>query len=222
MKHGLKCVRRPTEDLRRPRFAPPLSQSGFSLIELLVVAALLLLLCTLYWGSSSSGNQQRQTQMDCQVHLQKIHVAMAIFATDHAGQFPAVPGARTSAEALDALVPRYTVDTAAFICPGSKDSPLPAGESIRQHRISYDYYMGRRATEPQQILMSDRQVNAQSKRAGESVFSASGKPPGNNHGKRGGNLLFCDGHAESSPPQLPFSLILTQGVVLLDPSPQPQ
>jgi prepilin-type N-terminal cleavage/methylation domain-containing protein/prepilin-type processing-associated H-X9-DG protein len=222
MKHGLKCVRHPTEDIRRPRLALPLSQSGFSMIELLVVAAILLLLFTLYWGSSTSSNQQRQIQMDCQVHLQKIHVAMAIYANDHAGHFPEAPGARTSAEALDALVPRYTVDTAEFICPSSKDPPLPAGEPIRQHRISYDYYMGRRATEPQQVLMSDRQVNAQSRRAGEYAFSATGKPPGNNHGKRGGNFLFCDGHAESSPPQVPFSLMLTQGVVLLEPSPQPQ
>jgi prepilin-type processing-associated H-X9-DG protein/prepilin-type N-terminal cleavage/methylation domain-containing protein len=222
MKHGLKCLRRPTVDIRRPQLAPPLSPSGFSMIELLVVAAVLLLLFTLYWGSSASSNQQRQAQMDCQVHLQKLHVALAIYANDHVGQFPEAPGARTSAEALDALVPRYTVDTAAFLCPGSKEAPLPAGESIRQQRISYDYYMGRRATEPQLVLMSDRQVNAQSKRPGESVFSTDGKPPGNNHGKRGGNFLFCDGHAESSPPQAPFSLLLTQGVVLLEPSPHPQ
>jgi prepilin-type processing-associated H-X9-DG protein/prepilin-type N-terminal cleavage/methylation domain-containing protein len=222
MKHGLTSVRRPTEDFRRPQLAPSRTPSGFSLIELLVVAALLLLLFTLYWGSSASGNQQRRALADCQVHLQKIHVAMAIYANDHAGRFPVAPGARTSAAALDALVPRYTVDTAAFICPGSKDSLPPAGQSIRQRRISYAYYMGRRVMESQQVLMSDQQVDDGSRKVGEYAFSASGKPPGNNHGKRGGNFLFCDGHAESSPAQVPFSVLLTPGVVLLNPTPHSQ
>jgi prepilin-type processing-associated H-X9-DG protein/prepilin-type N-terminal cleavage/methylation domain-containing protein len=222
MKRGLNNVRCPTEDFRRLKFAATSSVAGFSLIELLAVAAILLLLFTLYWGSSASDNHQRQARKDCQVHLQKIYMAMEIYANDHAGNFPEAPGARTSEEALDALVPRYTVDTAAFICPGSKDPALPAGESFRVHRISYAYYMGRRAAEPQQVLMSDQQVDTQSRSAGEYAFSSTGKPPGNNHGKLGGNFLFCDGHAESSPPRVPFSIVLTQGVVLLNPNPHPQ
>ena len=218
MKRGLKNVRCPTEDFRRIQYGATSCVAGFSLIELLAVTAILLLLFTLYWGSSASDNQQRKAQRDCQDHLQKIYMAMEIYANDHAGKFPEAPGARTSAEALDPLLPRYTVDTAAFICPGSKDPPLPAGQSFRQHRISYAYYMGRRATESQQALLSDQQVNAQSKNAGEYAFSSSGKPPGNNHGKLGGNFLFCDGRAESSPARVPFSLVLTQGVVLLNPN----
>jgi prepilin-type processing-associated H-X9-DG protein len=203
MKRGLKNVRCPTEDFRRLQFAAMPSVAAFSLIELLAVAAILLLLFTLYWGSSAS----------------EIHMAMEIYANDHAGKFPEAPGARTSEEALDALVPRYTVDTAVFTCPGSKDPPLPAGQSFRQHRISYAYYMGRRAAEPQLVLMSDQQVDTQSRSAGEYAFSSTGKPPGNNHGKLGGNFLFCDGRAESSPARVPFSLVLTQGVVLLNPNP---
>ena len=222
MKRGLKNMRCPTEDFRRLQSAATPSVAGFSLIELLAVAAILLLLFTLYWGSSASDNQQRQAQKDCQVHLQKIHMAMEIYANDHAGKFPATPGARTSEEALEALVPRYTVDTAVFICPGSKDPPLPAGQSFRQHRISYAYYMGRGAAEPQQVLMSDQQVDTQSRSAGVYAFSSSGKPPGNNHGKLGGNFLFCDGRAESSPARVPFSIGLTQGVVLLNPNPHPR
>jgi prepilin-type N-terminal cleavage/methylation domain-containing protein/prepilin-type processing-associated H-X9-DG protein len=218
MKRGLKYVRRPTEDFPRLRFAGARSPAGFSLIELLAVAAILLLLFTLYWGSSSSDTRQREVQKDCQNHLQKIHMAMDIYANDHGGKFPELAGARTAEEALDALVPRYTVDTAVFICPGTKDAPLPSGESFRQHKISYAYYMGRRAAESQQVLMSDRQVDTLSKAAGEFAFSRTGKPPGNNHGKLGGNFLFCDGHAESTPPRAPFSLMLTQGVVLLNPN----
>ena len=193
-------------------------QAGFSLIELLVVFALILIFTTMYWGSRSP-SRQRQQRAVCRKNLEKISVALEIFATDHSGTFPKTAGARTSEEALDELVPHYTIDTAAFICPGSKDSSLPAGESFRQRRISYAYCMGRLSTNTQAVLMSDRQVDTRAKETNQRVFSSTGKPPGNNHGKEGGNFLFVDGHVESTPALLPFSLGLTQGVVLLNPKP---
>ena len=220
MKRGVKHVRCPTEDFCRLRFAGVHSSAGFSLIELLSVSAILLILFVLYWGPRTSADRQRQARLDCQTHLLKIHMAMAIYANDHAGRFPELAGMRTSEEALDALVPRYTVDTAVFICPGSKDPPLPAGESFRQHKISYAYYMGRSKREPQSELMSDEQVNTQSRRNGEYTFSTTGKPPGNNHGKLGGNFLLCDGSVQGFPARVPFSIVLTQGVVLLNPHPK--
>jgi prepilin-type processing-associated H-X9-DG protein len=220
MKCGLKNLRCLTEGFRRLQFAPAPCLAGFSSIELLAVVAILLLLFVLLWGPRVSDNKQRQAQKDCQNQLQKIYMAMEIYANDHAGRFPETPGARSSEEALDVLVPRYTVDTAAFICPGSKDPPLPASESFRQHKISYAYYMGRRAAEAQEVLMSDEQVDTGSRRTGDYAFSSTGKPPGNNHGKLGGNFLFCDGHAEPAPAKLPFSIVLTQGVVLLNPHPK--
>ncbi len=64
--------------------------------------------------------------------------------------------------------------------------------------------MGRSTSTPQQVLMSDRQVDTQSKAAGQAVFSSTGKPPGSNHDKYGGNLLFCDGHVELIPAQHPI------------------
>jgi prepilin-type processing-associated H-X9-DG protein len=222
MKRGLKYVRCPTEDFRRLQFAASPSVTGFSAIEMLSVIAILLVLFVLLWGSRTSDNQQRRAQKDCQVHLQKIYMALEIYANDHAGKFPETPGARSSEEALDGLVPRYTVDTAVFICPGSKDPPLPLGQSFRQHKISYAYYMGRRAAESQEVLMSDQQVDTQSRKAGEYAFSSTGKPPGSNHEKLGGNFLFCDGRTEPAPARVPFSIVLTQGVVLLNPNPHPQ
>jgi prepilin-type N-terminal cleavage/methylation domain-containing protein/prepilin-type processing-associated H-X9-DG protein len=222
MKRGLNTVRRSGEGCRRLPSLEACSPAGFALIELLAVAAILLLLFVLYWGSSTSDNQQREARKDCQTNLQKIYMAMDIYANEHAGKFPELAGARTAEEALDALVPRYTVDTAVFICPGTKDPPLPAGQSFREHKISYSYYMGRRAADSQQVLMSDQQVNSLSKAAGEFAFSRTGKPPGNNHGKLGGNFLFCDGRAEPASARSPFSLVLTQGVVLLNPNPNPK
>lgn len=193
-------------------------RAAFSLIELLVVAALLLILTTMYWGSAS-GKRKRSLQADCQQNLQKLFIAMQIYSNDQKGKFPVFAGARTSEDALDLLVPHYTVDTSVFICPASNDSSLPSGESLRRNKISYAYYMGRQATDTSDVLVTDRQVNDQPKNAGQPLFSGTGKPPGNNHQKDGGNLLFADGHVDASPPLAPISLVLTQGVVLLNPKP---
>jgi prepilin-type processing-associated H-X9-DG protein len=62
-------------------------------------------------------------------------------------------------------------------------------------------------------------VDTVAKAAGQNVFSTSGKPPGNNHEKNGGNVLFCDGHVEFTPPRAAFALPLGEGVVLLNPKP---
>lgn len=192
------------------------SGAGFSLIKVLAVAAVIMLVFVLYWGPTTGNSRQRQAQTDCQNQLQRIFMSLTIYANEHAGLFPVVTNASTPAEALDPLVPRYTADTSLFICPGIKNPPAQGDTPFRQQRISYAYYMGRRASD-QGVLMSDEQVSPKSKNPGEAAFSSTGKPPGNNHGKLGGNFLFCDGRAEPSPPRVPFSLGLTQGLMLLNP-----
>lgn len=190
--------------------------SGFSLVELVIVLALLIILTTMMWGFASESHQHK-AQQACRQNLEKIYVALQIYANDFPGRLPETTNARTSEQPLSLLVPRYTTDTSIFICPGSKDSPLPSGVSFAKRRISYAYYMGQRLGDGQQPLMSDEQVNTLPKQAGELTFSATGKPPGNNHYKYGGNFLFCDGHVELSPPRLSFSFVMSNGVVLLNP-----
>lgn len=209
-------------NLRRNGCCPPFAVQGrferfrgFSLIELLVVVVIILILTTLYWSPNNSG-RQKELKKGCQKNLQKIYVALEIYANDWGGKFPNVPGVRTSEGALDLLVPRYTSDTASFICPGSSDSEPAAGMSLSGRKISYAYYMGREVTNSQ-VLMSDKQVDTLAKAAGQLVFSNSGEPPGNNHRKYGGNFLFCDGHVESSPAQAAFPLPLGTNEVLLNP-----
>jgi len=193
-------------------------RAGFSLIELLVVMALMLIMATMMYGFGSP-SRQRAEKKACQQNLSKIYVAMQIYATDYAGKLPVNTNAETSEEALYVLVPRYTADTSIFICPGGRDSALPEGASIRKRKISYAYYMGAHFNDAQQVLMSDRQVNTLPKNAGDEAFSTTGKPPGNNHHKYGGNFLFGDGHMEMTPARVPFSLATNPGVVLLNPRP---
>ncbi len=192
--------------------------AGFSLVELLVTIAIIILLTTLYWGSGS-GNRHRKQQQACLQNLQKLFIAMEIYGNENSGKFPFKTGARTAEEPLDLLVPRYSADTSLFICPASKDDLLPSGEPLTKHKISYAFCMGRRSSDAQQVLLSDRLVDTRSKAAGETAFSSTGRPPGNNHEKYGGNFLFCDGSTQPSPASVAFPIALPDGVVLLNPKP---
>ena len=118
--NGFREVRR----LARP------PQPGFSLVELLITMTLMLIMATMMWGFGSA-SRQRAGKKACQQNLSKIYLAMQIYSNDCAGKFPENTNAQTSETALDVLVPRYTVDTSIFICPGGRDSALPEGESFR-------------------------------------------------------------------------------------------
>lgn len=183
---------------------------------MLISAVLMIVIFTMLWGFGSESNQAKQKRI-CRQNLQKLYLSMEIYANDNHGDFPFFPAAQNSEQALNVLVPKYTADTSIFICPGGKDSGIPAGEPILKRKISYAYYMGRRISDAGEALISDRQINTESKATNDNVFSSTGKAPGNNHHKYGGNFLFCDGHLESSPPRAAFPLVLTQGVVLLNP-----
>ena len=64
----------------------PAAVAGFSLLELLLVAGIILIIASLYWRGASR-SQQSQQRKDCQKNLQKIFIAMEIFAADHGGKF---------------------------------------------------------------------------------------------------------------------------------------
>ena len=178
--------------------------------------ALMLILFVMLYGFSSRSHQQQQ-KLVCQKNLATIHVALEIFANEHDGAFPVQTNAATSEAALAQLVPKYTAATEPFICPGSKDKAIPEGEPFEKRRISYAYYMGQHAESRAELLMSDQQIDTLPKIKGQPVFSTDGKRPGNNHHRYGGNLLYADGRTEMIPARAPFSLVATQGVVLLNP-----
>jgi len=202
----------------RVRLAPTGSAAGaFSLVELLITLALIIIMFVMMYGFGSRSHQRTQ-KAACLKNLQTIHVALEIFAKEHEEKFPAKDDAATTEDALAALVPKYTSTTQPFICPGSKDSKIPEGESFeKRRRISYAYYMGLTANQSAEVLMTDQQIDTRPKIQGQPVFSQNGKRPGNNHHQYGGNLLYCDGRAESISALAPFSLVPTQGVVLLNP-----
>ena len=189
---------------------------AFTLIEMLISMVLMLIMFTMLYGYGSR-NYQHEMRKKCEGNLQKVYLALQIFANDHGGKYPEAAAAQTSEEPLDQLVPHYSVDTSIFICPGSKARALPAGESFLKLKISYSYYMGQDSTNTTEPLMSDAQVNTASKNSGDNLFSIAGKPPGNNHYRYGGNVIFVDGHSEFSPTNAAFPLVIKSGIVLLNP-----
>src|SRR5258708_1826171 len=103
--------------------------AAFSLIELLGVAAVLLILTTMYWNH---GPSKRDLDLAaCRQNLEKIYLAMQIYAHDNADKYPVTTNAPTAEDALAPLVPHYTSDTSIFICPAKGGSALPTGESFR-------------------------------------------------------------------------------------------
>ncbi|HKQ39736.1 MAG TPA: hypothetical protein VJ063_16785 [Verrucomicrobiae bacterium] len=192
--------------------------AAFSLLEMLITLVLIIIIFVMLYGHGAAG-QALTRKKKCQKNLQDLHVALQIFANDRDGLLPVVNGAKTSEPVLAQLVPKYISITAPFICPASKDSKLPEGEPIAERKISYAYYMGRRATDADEVLISDAQVDTLAKSKGDMVFSSTGKQPGNNHHKYGGNFLFVDGRLEMSTAKAPFPLPLTNGVILLNPKP---
>jgi prepilin-type N-terminal cleavage/methylation domain-containing protein len=200
------------------RTAPRGGAGGFSLIELLIVLALLLIMVVMMRSSGSRSRQERD-KAACEKNLHQDYLALEIFANDHDGLFPVVADAKTSEAPLSLLVPKYTVATESFICPGGNDPGLPEGESFARRKISYAYYMGLRAADAGEPLMSDRQINKAPRNKGDVLFSTTGQPPGNNHHKYGGNVLFVGGDVKMSRPKAEFALQPAQNAVLLNPKP---
>jgi prepilin-type N-terminal cleavage/methylation domain-containing protein len=194
------------------------SRRGFSLIELLIVMVIILILASMLYSSGSRSRQDKD-KAACERNLQKIYLALDIHSKENNGAMPFVAGAQTSEAPLSQLVPRFTVASEAFICPGSGDTPLANGEPFANRRISYAYFMGRRSTDPGGLLMSDRQINTQPKAVGELVFSEDGKAPGNNHHKYGGVYLLLDGRTEAGGRAAEFAVIWPTNVTLLNPKP---
>jgi prepilin-type processing-associated H-X9-DG protein len=184
---------------------------------LLVLAAVLLVVYVLYL-SPGAPRVERGRRSACQRNLQFIYLALQTYAADARGAYPALPGTTNSAAPLSLLVPRWTTNTAAFVCPESGAAPLPRALPFADRRISYAYVMGLTRDAPaSQWLVSDEQLGARPKLPGELAFSPDGRRPANNHQAQGGNVLFADGRVEMSPPRAAFALPVPQTAVLLNP-----
>ena len=189
------------------------------MIELLISTALVATAYVVVLGPGSAlGQKSRKAK--CVQQLEQMHQALSLYAAEHDGAFPSVPGATTAEAPLSLLVPLYTSDTSVFICPGTGRGALPAGQPFADRKISYAYSSGlRREAAPGAILVADALTDTLGKREGEALFSTQGSGPGSNHRRYGGNVLFVDGHVETFPATAPRELRPPAGAALLNPKP---
>src|SRR5436190_8465436 len=192
---------------------------GFSLIELLLVVLIIMVLTILTTGRISGTNRDK-IKAQCQGNLQKIFLSSTIYANDNKGNYPYLKTAERSEQPLSLLIPRCTTLTEMFICPGSGDRALPEGESFARRRISYAYYMGRTNNEgPDEVILTDRQVDTSAKRTGQQIFSNNGKKPAANHSKYGGCYITLSGESGGTRPIADRDFLFGTNVTLLNPLP---
>ncbi len=194
-----------------------LQPKGFSLIELMLVVLIVCILTILSVRRMNTGNHDK-IKAACQKNLQTMFLSLTIYANDNKGQFPLLTNATSAEQPLSLLVPRCTTLTEMFICPASGDRALPEGESFAKRRISYAYYMGRTTNDgPDEVMLTDRQIDTSAKRMGQQIFSGTGKKPGANHGKFGGNYVMCSGETASTPSVANRDFPIATNLTLLNP-----
>lgn len=185
-------------------------KSGFSLIELLFAMLIAVSLYAVAVGPTKAYVEKQKFQ-HCAENLRRLHLTLSLYANEHDGAYPENAPARSADEALALLVPKYSADTALFICPAT-------GKPGSSSRMDYAYVMGlRKDSGGEPLLLSDAQVNDDPKAVGARIFSDTESGPGSNHGKAGGNLIFADGHVETIGSVAPRDLSLPVGAKLMNP-----
>ena len=180
-------------------------ESAFAYVELLVVMLILVVLYGVAVGPTASYLREQKLAR-CAENMRKLHLALALYANEHGGEFPKVDDAQSSSQPLGLLVPKYTSDPALLSCPEAK-----AG-------FGYAYVSGlKKDGDGRRMLASDAQVNTAPKSKGVPLFSANEKGAGSNHGPSGGNMLFVDGHVETLGTGASGDFHLPPGAVLLNP-----
>jgi hypothetical protein len=187
------------------------------LIELMLVILIICVLTILSMRQLGGSNRDK-IKAGCQKNLQTIFMSATMYANDNKDKYPFAKDATTAEEPLSILIPRYTTVTETFICPGSGDRSLPEGESFAKRRISYAYYMGHTKTNgPDEVLVTDRQLDTNPKRMGQAIFSPDGSKPAANHNKFGGNYVTIGGETASTGPTAKRDFLFDTNVTLLNP-----
>jgi prepilin-type N-terminal cleavage/methylation domain-containing protein/prepilin-type processing-associated H-X9-DG protein len=158
------------------------SKRGFTLVELLVVIGIIAVLIGLLLPALNKAREQSK-RTTCLANLRTLGQAMILYANDSRDRLPnANPPAtvndyNATNNVLVGLATKYVRSAAAFHCPSDAD---PEPESIQtadyiqpnSARVSYDFYSVYWMPE-----FGPRWVRV-------------------NHGIKGGNVVFADGHAQ--------------------------
>jgi prepilin-type processing-associated H-X9-DG protein len=145
----------------------------------------------------SEATKRKREMAQCAENLRKLHLTMGLYASEHDGAYPVVSGARRTEDAFRVLAPQYTTDATFLACP------VKGG--------GYSYVMGLKKDGEITLLAADR-LTGNRLLKGAAIFAKDA-----NHGEHGGNLLFTDGHVETSANAAPNDVRIPAGAILLQP-----
>jgi prepilin-type N-terminal cleavage/methylation domain-containing protein/prepilin-type processing-associated H-X9-DG protein len=187
---------------RACRFVGPARAAGFTLIELLVVIGIIAVLISILLPALSRVRESSR-RTGCLANLRTIGQAMFMYANENKSRLPngnvTWPG--DEGQILVRLNERHVRHAGAFHCPGDLDAPAQQIDTGKYEvptsaRISYDFYSVWWIPNSGPLLT---RLRGQAPLAWDLSGAAARYKPldqiQQNHGKRGGNVLFADGHA---------------------------
>jgi prepilin-type N-terminal cleavage/methylation domain-containing protein/prepilin-type processing-associated H-X9-DG protein len=179
-------------------------RGAFTLVELLVVIGIIAILIGILIPVLSRAREQSK-RIGCLANLRTMGQAMLMYANNHRDRLPnsnpplTVADYTATNEVLVAFNRDYIRAAETFHCPGDID-PVPAKIETADYslpnsaRVSYDFYSVFWMPEYGPLLVRMKRAPL-----AWDLNGGSPKPtwePNQNHGVKGGNVVFADGHAE--------------------------
>jgi len=182
-----------------------MKKRGFTLVELLVVIGIIALLIGVLLPALSRA-RDRANKTKCLANLRTLGQAMLMYANAHKDRLPNTNPPLTTSDydatnaVLVALNRDYIRSAGAFHCP-SDDDPEPQKIETADYtlpnsaRVSYEFYSPFWEPEfgPKLTKLHDAPL------AWDLNGAAPASPPPSplpNHGTKGGNVVYADGHAD--------------------------
>lgn len=176
---------------------------GFTLIELLVVVGVIALLISLLLPALARAREQgRRTA--CLANLHTLAQAMFMYANENKDRLPngnaTWPG--DDGQILVSLNDRHVRHPGAFRCPGDRHDPAEVIDTGQYDvptsaRISYEFYSVWWMPDTGPLLARLKgQAPLAWDLSGGAATHAPDQKVEQNHGPRGGNVVFADGHGE--------------------------